>query len=332
MSVKITNIHNEQLYHAESVTDKGAGADEFRELSYSTSETFWQSEAKEISLTGTHIGFHKVNIRQPVFVKTSDLKPMPGLFFVEKGSFETKLFNSSDHWQFSSRQHNLLYNAYSAEVTRFEVQRDLHLFIISFTPERFKQIACGNGRLLEELANSIDAQKTFSLLQRRNLNISAEMYHAIQDIKFCAFAGSARKLYFESKSLELLALQMEQFESGSSIQNKISLTSTDNRKLEMVKEMLEADLSAEHSLASLAKTSGLNEFKLKKGFRQLYHQTVFGYLASLRLEHADRELRQSDKSLTQIAYETGYASLQHFSTAYKKRYGISPIQRRSPHH
>jgi AraC-like DNA-binding protein len=70
--------------------------------------------------------------------------------------------------------------------------------------------------------------------------------------------------------------------------------------------------------------AGLNEFKLKKGFKETFNQTVFEYLSDVRLETARNDLLNTGKSVTEIACELGYSSLQHFSAAFSKKFGVSP--------
>jgi AraC-like DNA-binding protein len=80
------------------------------------------------------------------------------------------------------------------------------------------------------------------------------------------------------------------------------------------------------SLSQLAKIAGINEYKLKRGFKEMFNNTVFGYLAEARLELAKNDLVQSNKKVIEIASALGYCSLQHFSHAFKKKFGISPNQ------
>jgi AraC-like DNA-binding protein len=78
------------------------------------------------------------------------------------------------------------------------------------------------------------------------------------------------------------------------------------------------------TLSELAKAVGINEYKLKKGFKETFGNTVFGYLADTRLELARIELFEKKKSVSQLAFELGYSSIQHFSNAFKKKFGVSP--------
>lgn len=75
----------------------------------------------------------------------------------------------------------------------------------------------------------------------------------------------------------------------------------------------------------LAHKCGLNDFKLKSGFKQLYGNTVFGYLGNLRMEVALRLLKEQ-KSVRLVAEEIGYKNPQHFTAAFKKKYGVLPSQ------
>jgi AraC-like DNA-binding protein len=81
-------------------------------------------------------------------------------------------------------------------------------------------------------------------------------------------------------------------------------------------------------LAELARLCGLNEFKLKKGYKEAFGATVFGHFNSMRMKQALLLLRNTDRSITEIAYETGYAHSQHFNRAFKKEFGISPGEAR----
>ena len=53
---------------------------------------------------------------------------------------------------------------------------------------------------------------------------------------------------------------------------------------------------------------------------------MFGYLSDYRLEQGHQLVREGRMSFTEIAGELGYSSLQHFSNAFRKKFGISPSE------
>lgn len=78
------------------------------------------------------------------------------------------------------------------------------------------------------------------------------------------------------------------------------------------------------SLMSLARQVGLNDRKLKQGFRQVFGTTAFGYLHNHRMEQARSLLLENQLSVTAVAHSVGYTNLCAFSTAFRKKFGVSP--------
>ena len=97
-----------------------------------------------------------------------------------------------------------------------------------------------------------------------------------------------------------------------------------SRKLIEAKELLNTRIDNPPTIVELSKLTGINEYKLKKGFKELFGTTIFGYIHHSRMSLAKRLLLGTDKSAKEIAYETGYSSPQHFSNAFKKQFGITP--------
>src|SRR5690606_3155253 len=56
------------------------------------------------------------------------------------------------------------------------------------------------------------------------------------------------------------------------------------------------------SLREVAMHSGLNDYKLKRGFKELFGTTVFGYLNELKMSYAKNELLNSSYLVSEIAY------------------------------
>lgn len=103
------------------------------------------------------------------------------------------------------------------------------------------------------------------------------------------------------------------------------LRSSDIRKVRQVRDHIMNNLDRQLSpLIELAHSFGTNEYKLKHGFKQLYGQTVFGFLISERLRKASVLIQHSDIPLKEVAHITGFKSAPHFSRAFKEKYGYTP--------
>lgn len=67
-----------------------------------------------------------------------------------------------------------------------------------------------------------------------------------------------------------------------------------------------------------------NEYKLKKGFKELNGMTVFQFLKEERLRKAHVLVEHSNKSFKEIAKMVGFKNSTHFSREFNIRYGYRP--------
>lgn len=88
--------------------------------------------------------------------------------------------------------------------------------------------------------------------------------------------------------------------------------------------MLNLRLHNPPTIIALSKLIGINEYKLKKGFKELFGTTIFGYIHQNRMTLAKSLLLDTTKSVKEVAYQIGYSSPQHFSNAFKKEFGVTP--------
>lgn len=139
----------------------------------------------------------------------------------------------------------------------------------------------------------------------------------------CPLSGAVRKLFLEAKMLELMALQLHHYR-GSSSMPASGLKKKDKDVLEQLREHLIATFHHDHSLQSLSHAFGINEFKLKKQFRELYGQTIFDFIFDLRMNHARHLLTDTGMFVNEVSREVGYRNPNHFSTAFRKKFGFCP--------
>ncbi|MBD2463171.1 helix-turn-helix transcriptional regulator [Oscillatoria sp. FACHB-1407] len=160
--------------------------------------------------------------------------------------------------------------------------------------------------------------------------LSFAMQTALKSIIHCPYSGITKRICLESKALELLALQLHQWlEQHQQSTHTRSLHADDVERLYQARDILIRDIQNPPSLMDLARQAGINDYKLKHGFRQIFGTTVFGYLQTHRMEHAKQLLAERQLSIAAIAHTVGYASQSRFCHAFKQRFGITPIAYRT---
>ncbi|WP_419657240.1 transcriptional regulator, AraC family [Desulfosarcina variabilis str. Montpellier] len=155
--------------------------------------------------------------------------------------------------------------------------------------------------------------------------ITPAMRTALQQLLGCPFGGMTRKLFFESRALELIAHQLHQISTDRHQPSPDwhRLHPNDRKSTERARELLVSNLENPLGLGQLAREAGMSHPKLNRCFREIYGMTVFQYLRNERLNRA-REMLGNGLNVTETAYAVGYDSLSHFSQAFKKQFGASP--------
>ncbi|MBO2011854.1 helix-turn-helix transcriptional regulator [Hymenobacter negativus] len=223
----------------------------------------------------------------------------------------------------ASYQHNLSY-AHGFEGTIRNEELESETFILQFTKPAFLELAQHANEPLRRFCAAV-LQGQQLVLSEQGLHLNLALHTAIREVLDCRFAGPLKKLFLYSKALEILVLQADAFEQAQA-PRRYARTDYDQERLLFARDYLVQHLALPPSLPELARLAGLNEFKLKKGFKELFGQTVFGYLSDYRLADARAQLQDRQKTASELAFELGYSSVQHFSTAFKKKFGVSPTE------
>ncbi|MEJ2766288.1 AraC family transcriptional regulator [Photobacterium sp. MCCC 1A19761] len=95
-------------------------------------------------------------------------------------------------------------------------------------------------------------------------------------------------------------------------------------RLEPVIEVITRDLSAEHSLSTLAGLACLSLTQFKKVFKASTGQTAQQYITRLRMEKAKALLTHTDLPVRLVAEQVGYRDLSAFSRRFHRYYGQPP--------
>lgn len=149
-----------------------------------------------------------------------------------------------------------------------------------------------------------------------------EMTILITKIMNCRFSSEAAIIWYDAKVLELLTLALDRVTSTHNATMKLSKYNVE--MLHKAREILVSDFENIPTIKQLARKVGTNDFNLKRGFKQLFGNSIFAYVQTVRLERARELLKETDYSITDIAYMTGYDHCNNFSVAFKRKFGMGP--------
>lgn len=108
---------------------------------------------------------------------------------------------------------------------------------------------------------------------------------------------------------------------------KILKTKEDIETIQKLKFYIDQHLQEKlPTIKELASAMFMNQDKLKKGFKELYNDTIYSYHRKERLHHARLMLSSTDESIDNISILFGFPHTSTFSTLFKKTYGISPSE------
>lgn len=181
--------------------------------------------------------------------------------------------------------------------------------------DEIKQIMFGNG--LRAFTGFIDSSEL--ILNFNQMSEYKEKPHSLH-----------RYMYLYSKAFEMVAVFLKEKQAELvGKQSKIKLTDDDVKKIKEARQIVEGNIAEPYSIDELSRLVGLNTFKLKCGFKELYQNTVFGYLRECRMKKARRCLSCSNCTVLEVANIVGYSNPSHFSVAFRKQYGINPSELRN---
>lgn len=242
------------------------------------------------------------------------------LHFGLQGSYDFKFAQLNSSFQLSGHHNNIMYSN-GLEIQVENKTQKIETFGINFTTESFVEIAKNGNEPLKRLAEKVMNRENAILSPEWKTN-NFKIQSVINEIIHCQYSKELKDLFLLSKSIELLVLQAELY-TEQKAQRYIKFQKDKNKLLE-AKELLTARIDNPPTLNELSKMVVLNEYKLKRGFKELFGTTVFGYIHQIRMDLAKRLLLGTSKTAKEIAYETGYGSPQHFSKAFKEQFGIPP--------
>lgn len=100
----------------------------------------------------------------------------------------------------------------------------------------------------------------------------------------------------------------------------------DDMRLRRALEFMSADLSINYSLQDIARAAGASVYHFARMFRQATGRPPHAFLNDIRLEVSRDMLERTELPISRIAQMVGYPVPRNFSSAYARRYTMTPTE------
>ncbi len=324
-----TRIYGSELEElATEVTHPNAFKTEqsfYMEREYKADHLMLEGSYKEVFFEGIHIGYGDFKLPRTTLVHFDTDMETIEMHFALLGNARAHTRDFEKQVSFKTNQHNLIYACEFKGAIEWCAEKDMKVFEVNLWPSFFEKYL-PEGGLFDLFRENIEKKKA-SFLSPHNYPITPQMMTLIHQILNCNRVGHFKRMFLESHVIELLMLQLEQIDNHN-CEVFCTINKQHEEKLYAVREILSQHLSGDFSLNSLAQQVGTNEFTLKKGFKELFGTSVFGYWNQIKMQEARTLLAEGVMNVKEVSARIGYKNPQHFSTAFKRYYGYSPSELR----
>jgi len=148
-------------------------------------------------------------------------------------------------------------------------------------------------------------------------HISACLYESMP----VHLTGMIRKLYTQSKALEYICALASHLNVEKS---RIQPESVKQKQMQQLFDELSGLQGKVPTIDELARQYGISARVLNEEFRKVYGVSIFSYISDRRLKEAHEALLQTDLPMKNMALNMGYSHVNHFISAFGKKFGYSP--------
>jgi len=217
-------------------------------------------------------------------------------------------------------QFNFLHYPHLRGTTYLERNNEYHTFNTFYSPAQLQELL-PFFPFLESMLHNITAG-VHGVLFKNNGWINAQIRDLTEYALKCPFEADLRRFYFDLKMKEFLILLLVQEQKSLIAPDRMTKTNFDS--IQESRHIIDTRYDAHITLSDIARQVGLNEFKLKSGFRRLFGIGMFEYLLQTRMQKARTLLLETRLPIKEVARRTGYTSKQSFQNAFKKYFDETP--------
>ena len=102
-------------------------------------------------------------------------------------------------------------------------------------------------------------------------------------------------------------------------------------RINKVLNYIQNNIEKQFQLKELAEIGNFSQYHFHRIISTFINEPLYSYIKRKRLEKSAQLLRYSQKSITEISFNVGYETPSSFSSAFKKKFGISPTNYKKKH-
>jgi len=229
-------------------------------------------------------------------------------------------FGPSYSMPLSHNQVMTLYNPSMELPHRIDISGDAEVVILSLSVSQLHQLFIKESEELHFLRGEKALEKFYAKEEMRPL-LSA----CTAQILDSSLTGQSLKLFMRGKAYEMLSYYFNKPEGADLYEACPFLRDQGNvKKVKLAKEIILEKMVEPPTINELAKEVGMSEYQLKLGFKNIYGNTIFGYLNDYKMNRSRKMLDSGEYKVQDAAFELGYTNPSHFIAAFKKKFGITP--------
>jgi AraC-like DNA-binding protein len=184
---------------------------------------------------------------------------------------------------------------------------------------------------VQEVIGQLEPLPVLSEDEKRALNIKGDVVlSAYFQSMFSYFSSKKRPsdILLQHKLKELL---LNILLDGNNPELASYFRSLSESTAPSLRGIMESNFCYNLSLDDFARLCGRSLSSYKRDFKAVYETSPGKWLLQKRLEYAAAMLGNPAMQITQIAFESGFEDLSHFSRSFKQKFGISPSEHRKRH-
>lgn len=218
---------------------------------------------------------------------------------------------------------------YGDGVDLFRYCESANITAVMDTSQEIENITLMIGH--SRLSDLIGAELAQTLIQKLDLlpipksAVKAIPNHVHRSLHSClnsSYSPPLKKLWAQARVLDFIT-DLSNYICHHQTQNLISKNQAKNR-VQALHEYLINLNGKLPTIDVLASHFGRSTRLLNEEFHAEYGESIFSFILNHRLNSAHEALKNSDIPLKQLAQKLGYAHVNHFSAAFKKKFGYPP--------